>query len=313
MIYYRFDIPKRQLHYRTEQSKEYIISFIVMYELICMLAANKAVFEELCRLSEKCYRSKKNQPVFHAYVKEYPVQKRYKRAWRFLTDAFYDFSAYHNHHFCRTLWLCFVRKYMSRNLHPQYRQMGKALHLYASGTRKEQIGKYPLYCTELDGKLYHSVEPQYLLCCSFLIEFMEAIYAAGLHINKCKVCGTLFCSTSEETCCSDRTCKKLFSDLSEDSLLDEIGRIKKRFDDKINHDRKNIRDLNYPQEAVDEFDAFTKPLQKRVTDQNKALRRNEPTLQDVREFEKKVSALHTPINEMKAGIIAKYAPIRASK
>ncbi len=176
MIYYRFDIPKRQLHYRTEQSKEYIISFIVMYELICMLAANKAVFEELCRLSEKCYRSKKNQPVFHAYVKEYPVQKRYKRAWRFLTDAFYDFSAYHNHHFCRTLWLCFVRKYMSRNLHPQYRQMGQALHLYASGTRKEQIGKYPLYCTELDGKLYHSVEPQYLLCCSFLIEFMEAIY-----------------------------------------------------------------------------------------------------------------------------------------
>ena len=310
MIYYRFDIPKQQLHYRTEASKDHIISFTVMYELICMLAANKTVFEELCRLSEKTYRSKKNQLAFHAYVKEYPIQKRYKRAWIFLTDAFYEFSIYHNHHFCHTLWLWFVEKYMKNNLLPQYQQMEQALRLYTSESRSEPLGKIPLYCTALDGKPYHSVEPRHLLCCSFLIEFMEAIYAAGLHINKCKVCGTLFCSTSAETCCSDRTCKKLFTEFSEGSLLDEISRIKRRFDDKINHDRKNIRDLDYPQEAVDEFDASTKPLQKRVTDQTKALRRNEPTLQEVRDFEKEVNALYSPINEMKAGIMEKYAPIK---
>ena len=306
MLFYRFDVPNQKFYYRTEGSKETCVEFSEMFELICMLANDASLYENLMQHSEKGFHARKKLDAFRVFIRDYPVHSKNKKAWRFMTDSIYEFTSYHNHHFCHTLWLCFVNKYYRRNLEPQYHQMTQALRLCTASAAPVQKEKYPLFCTVLDNQVYHSAEPDRLLCCSFLMEFTEAIRAGGLFINKCSVCGTLFCSRTKDHCCSDPLCRKLLREASDGSLAERITEIRRQFTDKICHDREFLRNQGCPPEAEELFDARVKPLRDTVAKRVKEVRQDDASLREIHALNKSVKALYGKINEIKAEIIARY-------
>ena len=60
MLLYRFDVPNQKFYYRTEGSKKTCVEFSEMFELICMLANDTSLYENLMQHSEKGFHARKN-------------------------------------------------------------------------------------------------------------------------------------------------------------------------------------------------------------------------------------------------------------
>lgn len=140
----------------------------------------------------------------------------------------------------------------------------------------------PVRCKSESGVFYYYSECSELFLPTFVFHFLTALQLNALQPCKCRGCGNLFCGKTEEISCSKVACKKKAVLTTEEMRQKELNAIIGNYQNTVRQDRYKMRDDEYPETAVEEFNTIAKKYEIQIKDKVAELKRQEATLEEIR-------------------------------
>ena len=132
------------------------------------------------------------------------------------------------------------------------------------------------------------------------------LHLTGSAVCTCTVCGDYFCGKAEDDCCGNPECKKYLESSEPYQKKEDLSAITRCFSGRIRSIRHELREICETEDAVTEFNEFSKPLQTYVTSTVKALRIADAPVMKIRKFKSEVDRLYDELNAKRKEIIAEY-------
>ncbi|MBR4201021.1 MAG: hypothetical protein IKQ91_07055, partial [Oscillospiraceae bacterium] len=299
----RFDPAKSVIHFRADDT-ETECSFTQAVQQINQLAANLPVINDLADKAEDRIRKGTKEKGLHEAVQNYKDAGYNGAFCAFVLDSIYEYALYHNEEIMR-IKLKTVGGHLKDQVQPGFEQLRRLLTASPAGTMPELDGFslfQPVQAEIIGGQTwYSSVFP----CNAFLLMFRDVLQMTGSAVCTCTVCGDYFCGKAEDDCCGNPDCKKYLESSEPYQKKEDLSAITRCFSGRIRSIRHELREICETEEAVTEFNEFSKPLQTYVTSTVRALRIADAPVMKIRKFKNEVDRLYDELNARRKQILEK--------
>lgn len=301
---FRFDLTKNRACFCSGDA-ETECSFTEVVQQINQLAANLPVISDLEDKAEERIRKGIKEKGLPEAVQTYKDAGYNGVFTAFLLDSIYEYALYHNDESMR-LMLKTVGGYLRNEVRPGFTHLRRLLTAFPAGVMPEMDGFslfQPVHAEVINGQIWYSSS---FPCNAFLLMFRDVLNTTGTAICACSVCGELFCGTANDECCGNPDCKKYLESSEPYQKKEDLSAITRCFSGRIRTIRHELREICETEDAITEFNEFSKPLQTYVTSTVRALRIADAPVMKIRKFKSEVDKLYDELNAKRKEIIAKY-------
>ncbi len=301
---FRFDPVKTTILFREDDS-ETTCSFTEAVQWINKLAANLPVINDLADKAEERIRKGTKEKGLREAVQTYKDAGYNGSFSAFLLDSIYEYALFHNNAVMR-IKLKTVSGYIKDQVQPGFEQLRRLLTTFPAGKSPGLDGFslfQPIHAEVIGGQIWYSSD---FPCTAFLLMLRDLLNMTGTAICTCTVCGELFCGMVNDDCCGNPDCRKYLESSESYQKKEDLSAITRCFSGRIRSIRHELREICETEEAVTEFNEFSKPLQTYVTSTVKALRIADAPVMKIRKFKSEVDKLYDEMNVKRKEIIAKY-------
>ena len=301
---FRFDLAKSAIHFRADDT-ETQCSYTQTVQQINQLAANLPVINDLADKAEERIRKGTKEKGLLEAVQNYKDAGYNGAFCVFLLDSIYEYALYHNEEIMR-IKLKTVGGHIKDQVQPGFEQLRRLLTAFPAGTAPELDGFslfQPVHAEVIGGQIWYSSDSP---CNALLLMFRGVLNMTDTAICTCAVCGELFCGTANDECCGNPDCKKYLESSEPYQKKEDLSVITRCFSGRIRSIRHELREICETEEAVTEFNDFSKPLQTYVTSTVRAMRIADVPIMKIRKFKSEVDRLYDRLNAKRKEIIAEY-------
>lgn len=301
---FRLETVKATIHFLSEQT-ETTCSFTEAVQWINKLAANLPVINDLADKAEERIRKGTKEKGLREAVQTYKDAGYNGSFSAFLLNSIYEYALFHNEALMH-LKLKTVAGYLKEQVQPGFEQLRRLLTAFPAGKSPGLDGIslfQPIHAEVIGGQIWYSSD---FPCTALLLMFRGVLNMTDTAICTCTVCGELFCGTANDECCGNSDCKKYLESSEPYQKKEDLSAITRCFSGRIRSIRHELREICETEDAVTEFNEFSKPLQSYVTSTVKALRIADAPVMKIRKFKSEVDRLYDQLNAKRKEIIAKF-------
>ena len=301
---FRFEQEKTTILFR-EDDTETTCSFNKAVQQINQLAANLPVINDLADKAEERIRKGTKEKGLLEAVQTYTDAGYNGALSAFLLDSIYEYALFHNEALMH-LKLKTVAGYLKEQVQPGFEQLRRLLTAFTAGKQPELEGFsliQPVRAEIIGGQIWYSSD---FSCNALLLMFRDVLNTTSTAICTCNVCGELFCGAANDECCGNPDCKKYLERSEPYQKKEDLSAITRCFSGRIRSIRHELREICETEEAVTEFNDFSKPLQTYVTSTVRALRIADAPVMKIRKFKSEVDRLYDRLNAKRKEIISGY-------
>lgn len=301
---FRFEPEKTTILFR-EDDTETTCSFNKAVQQINQLAANLLVINDLADKAEERIRKGTKEKGLLKAVQTYKDAGYNGSFSAFLLDSIYEYAVFHNNEVMR-IKLKTVSGYVKEHVLPGFEQLRKLLTAFPAG-RAPKLNRFtlfqPVYAEVIGGQIWYGSD---FPCNALLLMFRDVLNTTETAICTCAVCGEVFCGKPNDDCCGNPDCKKYLDSSEPYQKKEDLSAITRCFSGRIRSIRHELREICETEDAVTEFNKFSKPLQTHVTSTVRALRISDAPVMKIRKFKSEVDRLYDEMNTKRKEIIAVY-------
>ena len=302
---FRFDLSKYALHFLADDT-ETECSFTQAVQQINQLAANLPVINDLVDKAEDRIRKGTKEKGLHEAVQNYKDAGYNGAFCVFVLNSIYEYALYHNEEIMR-IKLKTVGGHLKDQVQPSFEQLRRLLTAFPAGTMPELDGFVLFQSVQAEvigGQIWYSSD---FPCTALLLMFRDMLQMIGSAVCTCTVCGDYFCGKAGEDCCTNPDCIKYLEMTDPYQKKNELSALVRNFSCRVRQHRCNIVQICESAEAVEEFNAFAKPMQNSVKARAKTMKATGAPIRDILKLRNEIkNKLYDELNEQKHEILAKY-------
>ena len=302
---FRFEPTKTIIYFRSDDT-ETTCSFTKAVQQINQLTANLPVINDLADKAEERIRKGTKEKGLLEAVQTYKDAGYNGSFSAFLLDSIYEYALFHNNEVMR-IKLKTVSGYIKDQVQPGFEQLRRLLTAFPAG-KAPKLDSFslfqPVHAKVIGGQIWYSSD---FPCTALLLMFRDVLNMTSTAICTCNVCGELFCGTANDECCGNPDCRKYLESSEPYQKKEDLSAITRCFSGRIRSIRHELREICETEDAVTEFNEFSKPPQTYVTSTVRALRIADAPVMKIRKFKSEVDKLYDELNTKRKEIITKYA------
>ena len=305
---FRFDFVNSRIVFLSDEGKT-VCSFNEVLCQINELAEQIHILDDIFDNAKQRIVKQSNEKQFLATIHAYEREGFHGAFYSFLYESIHQYIIVENEKCVDAVTLLYgPQDYISDHNAPKFEE----LKFFLKTFMKMDVGFFPnqlpstytIQADVLSGDAHYSSD---LSCNVFLIMFRDLLISTGTAVCVCTVCGDVFCGKPGDNCCGKSDCERYLNNADPKQKKTDLSKISKNFSLNIRQHRYRIKNKCTSPEAMQEFNAFTEPIQNHIIERVKELRTNDAPVKEIRELKMEVDQKYTEINEKAKEIMAKYS------